>query len=124
VIGSSSSALQTRSNANRIRIGAACTGGLPLTASTGLANPFDGLWRLGSARARGGVRVFGSGASDGCPVGCPDGFLCLIFIARLYSPMVTASPLLLLQNVAPAEPGALLAVMLAALRWGSGSGIC
>jgi len=124
VIGSSSSALQTRSNANKMRIGAACTGGFPETASTGLANPFDGLWRLGSSRVRAVVRVFGSGASDGCPVGCPDSFLCLIFIARLYSPIVTGSPLLLLQNVAPGELGAWLAVLLAALRWGSNSGIC
>jgi hypothetical protein len=124
VIGSSSSALQTRSNANKMRIGAACTGGFPLTASTGLANPFDGLWRLGSSRVRAGVRVLGSGAFDGCPVGWPDSFLCLIFIARLYSPMVTSSPLLLLQNVAPGELGAWLAVLLAALQWGSGSGIC
>ena len=128
VIGSSSSALQTRSNANKMRIGAACTGGFPWTASTSLANPFDGLWRLGRARVRGGVRVCGSEDSDGCLVGNPVGFLCLIFIARLYSPMVPGSPLLLLQKNSPAEPDALLevllAVLLAALRWGSGSGIC
>jgi len=118
VIGSSSSALQTRSNANKMRIDAACTGWFPLTASTGLANPFDGLGRLGS------VRFFGFGASADCHFGCPVGFLCLIFIARLYSPMVKDSPLLFVQNASPADPDDLLAVLLAALRWGSCSGIC